>query len=152
MNVYCELLLDRIRVKIDGEELAFQVTPGYYAHRMNVLTGISSRIRGFVKYHQSDLNFFQKIKQHIGKNKVFVLVNQEVQQQVTLKQIHEFAARFMDGGTMFIIPKPTTFDSADLESIESISSEYIRGNQNRDTVLSQLHSMAKPGTQRPAFK
>ena len=152
MNVYCELLTDRIRIKIDGEELAFQVTQGFYSHRMNVLTGISSRIRGYVKYHQSDMNFFEKIRHWIGKNKVFVLVNQDVQQLVTLKQIHEFAARFMDGGSMYIIPKPTSFDSTNLESVQEIRSEYIKGNQNRDTVLSQLQSIAKPGTQRPAFK
>ena len=152
MNVYCELLLDRIRLKIDGEELSFQVNSGFYAHRMLVITGISSRIKGFVRYHQSDMNVLQKIRQRIVKNKVFVLVNQDVQQYVTLKHIHEFATRFLDGGGMFIIPKPPNFDSTNLENVEKIRSEYIRGGQNRDTVLSQLQEIAKPGAQRPAFK
>ena len=152
MNVYCELLLDRIRIKIDGEELAFQVNAGFYSHRMLVMSGISSRIKGFVKYHQSDMNFFQRTAHRIARNKVFILVNQDVQQYVTLKQIHEFAARFLDGGNMFIIPKPSTFDSTNLENIDKIRSEYIRGSQNRDTVLSQLHEIAKPAAARAAFK
>lgn len=154
MNVYCELLLDRIRLKIDGEELAFLVNPGFYSHRMLVLTGISSRIRGFVLYHQSDMNILQKIRQRFVKNKVFVLVNQDVQQYVTLQHIHEFAKRFLDGGGMYIIPKPNTFDSTNLENIEAIRSEYIKGNSNRDTVMSQLQNITKPtaGSQRPAFK
>ncbi|MGC3943973.1 MAG: hypothetical protein QM762_05465 [Chryseolinea sp.] len=152
MNVYCELLLDRIRLKIDGEELSFQVNSGFYAHRMLVISGISSRIKGFVRYHQSDMNFLQKIRQRIVKNKVFVLVNQDVQQYVTLKHIHEFASRFLDGGGMYIIPKPLSFDSTNLESVEKIRSEYIRGSQNRDTVLSQLQEITKPGVQRPALK
>ncbi|HTF19941.1 MAG TPA: hypothetical protein VK658_17835 [Chryseolinea sp.] len=148
MNIYCELLLDRVRLKIDGDELAFQVTAGYYANRMLVVSGISSRIRGYVRYHESDMNVFQRIKHRITKNKVFILVNQEVQQYVTLRQIHEFAARFLGGGSMYIIPKPTTFDSTELESIDTIRTEYIKGSQNRDTVMSQLTNM----TQRPAFK
>lgn len=152
MNVYCELLVDRIRLKIDGEELAFQVNAGFYSHRMLVLTGVSSRIRGFVKYHQSDMNMLQRIKQSIVRNKVYVLVNQDVQQYVTLQHIHEFASRFLDGGSMYIIPKPASFDSTNLENIQAIRADYIKGNQNRDTVMSQLQGMAKPGNQRPAFK
>jgi len=150
MNIYCELLLDRIRIKIDGDETAFQVTPGFYAHRMMVLTGISSRIRGYVLYHQSDMNFLERLIHRITKNKVFILVNQDVQQSVTLRQVHEFAARFLGGGSMYIIPKPTTFDSTELESIESIRMEYIKENQNRDTAISQLRTMTRSAN--PAFK
>ena len=150
MNIYCEMLLDRIRIKIDGEENAFQVTPGFYAHRMAVMTGISTRIRGYVLYHQSDMNFLERIIHRIAKNKVFILVNQDVQQSVTLRQVHEFAARFLNGGNMYIIPKPTTFDSTDLENIETIRTEYIKENQNRDTTISKLRTITR--TANPAFK
>jgi hypothetical protein len=149
MNVYCEFQLDRIRLKIDGEEEVFLVSPGFYSKGMLAKSGMSSRILGYVLYHQSDLNIFQRIKQRIARNRVYVLVNQDVQQYVTLRQIHEFAARFMDGGSMYIIPKPTNFDSTELERIESIRTEYIKGRQNRDTVMSQLSAMTEG---RPAFK
>lgn len=150
MTIYCEFLIDRIRIKIDGEEISFQVNNTFYAHRMMVHAGISSRIRGFVLYHQSDMNLFERVRHRIVKNKVYILVNQEVQQVVTLRQIHEFATRFLEGGTMFIIPKPSTFDSTELEHIEKIGTEYIRENQNRDTVIAQLRTMARPAN--PAFK
>lgn len=152
MNVYCELLLDRIRLKIDGEEIAFQVNSGFYADRLMAASGISSRILGYVLYHQSDLNIFQKIKQRMSKNKVYILVNQDVQKFVTLRHIHDFASRFLEGGNMYIIPKPTTFDSTHLESIEAIRTEYIKGSHNRDTVMSQLQLMTNQMNRRPAFK
>lgn len=150
MNIYCEFLLDRIRIKIDGEEISFQVNNTFYTQRMMIHAGISSRVRGFVLYHQSGLSFFEKLSHLIVKNKVYILVSQEVQQLVTLRQIHHFAARFLEGGTMYIIPKPTAFDSTELEHIEKIGAEYIRENQNRDTVIAQLRSMARPAS--PAFK
>jgi hypothetical protein len=150
MNIYCELLLDRVRLKIDGEELAFQVNSGFYAHRMLVVSGLSSRMLGYVRYHESDMNLFQRIRHRIVKNKVFILVNPEVQQFVTLRQIHEFAVRFLKGGSMYIIPKPPTFDSTVLESIDTIKREYIKGQENRDTLMSQLGNVARPVSQRPA--
>jgi hypothetical protein len=152
MNIYCELLLDRIRIKIDGEELVFQVNSGFYAHRMLVATGVGSRILGYVRYHQSDFNWFQRIKHTFVKNKVFILVNQDVQQYITLRQVHEFAARFLKGGTMYIIPKPASFDSSELESIGRIRKEHIKGSENRDAMMSQLKSVTQRINQRPAFK
>lgn len=151
MKIYCELLLDRIRLKIDGEEISFQVGPGFYSNRMLAESGMSSRILGYVIYHQSDFNFFQKIRQRIEKNKVYILVNHDVQEYVTLRIIHEFASRFLDGGNMYIIPKPVTFNSTELEEIESIRTEYIKENQNRDTVISQLRNMARSASG-PVFK
>lgn len=150
MNVYCELQIDRIRLKIDGDEISFQVNAGFYAQRMMSGSGISSRIKGFVQYQQSDMNLLQKIRHRMTKNRVYILVNLEVQQYVTLRQIHEFAVNYLDGGSMYIIPKPAAFDSTNLESIESIGTEYIRENQNRDTVIAQLRTLARPAN--PAYK
>jgi len=152
MNIYCELLLDRIRLKIDGDELVFQVNSGFYAHRMLVVNGLSSRILGYVRYHQSDFNWLQRIKHQFVKNKVFILVNQDVQQYITLRQVHEFAERFLKGGSMYIIPKPAAFDSSALESMDTIRKEHIKGRENRDAIMSQLNSIARPINQRPAFK
>ncbi len=151
MNIYCELLIDRIRVLIDDEEIAFQVTDGFYANKMLAKSGLSSRIQGYVTYHQSDMNVFQRIAHKFSRNSIYVLVNQDVQQHVTLRQIHEFAARRMFGGTMYIIPKPLNFDSTRLESIAALQQSNIK-DKNRDTVLAQLTSISGPMERRPAFK
>jgi len=145
MNIYCEFCAERIRIKIDGEENSFQVNAGFYTHRMMVHTGISSRIRNYVRYHQTALNFFENLMHKLTKNKVFILVNPDVQILVTLRQTYEFAGRYLDGGTIYVIPKPPTFDSTLLEHIEKISSsESIKENQNRDTAISQLRLSRTP--------
>ncbi|HTE30219.1 MAG TPA: hypothetical protein VK666_07585 [Chryseolinea sp.] len=145
MNVYCELLLERIRVKIDGEEIAFQVPSDFYTTKMFRDSLTSARIRGYINYHKSDLNIFQLVRYYFKLNTVHVLVNHDIQELVTVRQIHDYASRFMDGKAIYIIPKPITFDSGILENIRSIRTEYINGRHHADTAVAKLKEITTHG-------
>jgi hypothetical protein len=144
MTIYCELLLDAIRLKIDGEEIAFQVSPSFYENKMFKDSMTSTRIKGYVHYHKTGLGFFEKLGYRINGNKVYMLVNPNVQEHTTLSQIHDYAAKILDGRSIFIIPKPLTFDSTVLENVAKIRTEYIKGRRHGDTSIAQISTVVTP--------
>lgn len=144
MNVYCEMLLERIRIKIDGDETAFQTTTDFYNTKMSKASLIASRLKNFVLWNKDGLSLLDKIKYPFEMNRVFILVNRDVQEKVTIRQIHDFATQYLDGKTIYIIPKPDNFDSSELEHIERIRTEYINGRQHGDTAIAKLKALAQP--------
>ena len=138
MNIYCELLLDKIRIKIDGEELAFQVTNGFYDNKMSKDFMVGTRIKGYVYYHKTGLSLLEKLQNSISGNKVYALVDQDVQERVTMRNIHDFASRFLDARPVFIIPKPSSFDSTQLENMTKIRTEYIDARQHGDAAMASV--------------
>ena len=138
MTIYCELLLDTVRIKIDDEEIAFQVSPTFYDNKMFKDSMTSTRIKGYVHYHKTGLGFFEKLRYPMTGNKVYMLVNANVQERTTIRQIHDYAAKIFDGRSIFIIPKPVTFDSTVLENVAKIRTEYIKGSRHGDTSMTQI--------------
>ncbi len=141
MNIFCEFQLDRIRVKIHGDEIAFQVNPDFYKNKMFRDSLTSTRIRGYVQFNKGDLTFFERIVYLFRHNRVYILVNKEVQEFVTMRQIHDYATKFMDGRAVFVIPKPDSFDSTVLEDARKIRTEYIH-SRHGDTAVSHLKTVA----------
>ncbi|MEO7695081.1 MAG: hypothetical protein ABIS36_14080 [Chryseolinea sp.] len=144
MTIYCELLLDTIRLKIDDEEIAFQLSPTFYENKMFKDSMTSTRIKGYVHYHKTGLNFFEKLGYALNGNKVYMLVNPNVQELTTIGQIHDYATKILDGRSIFIIPKPVTFDSSVLENIAKLRTEYIKGSHHGDTSMAQITSAVAP--------
>lgn len=138
MTIYCELLLDKIRLKIDDEEIAFQVGPNFYENKIFKDSITSTRIKGYVSYHKTGLNFFERLSYGLNRNKVYMLVNPDVQEQTTIRQIHDYAAKVLNGRSIFIIPKPVTFDSTVLENVAKIRTEYIKGARLGDTSMAKI--------------
>jgi hypothetical protein len=134
MKVYCELLLDQIRLKVNGDELIFQAGTDFYLRHMLTRSGIRNGIQWHLLYHQSHLNLFQWIKHRIVRNKAYILVGEDVQNLVTLRQIHFFGARLLHGSTVRVILKPSNFDSTQLEEIESIGAVDVR-DKNLDVLI-----------------
>jgi hypothetical protein len=83
---------------------------------------------------------FKKVNYWFFRNRVLVLVDTEVQNLATIGQLHSYGTLNLDGRIVSIIKKPDTFDSDELENIESIQTTSInrRGKIVGDVVISQL--------------
>lgn len=145
MNVYCELLMGRIRIKIDGDEIALQVTPEFYSTKMLKDSVTTSKLKAYVQWNKNALSLLEKIKYPFELNRVFMLVNNDVQEKVTIRQIHDFATLYLDGKSVYIIPKPEGFDSTELEHVERIRTEYVNGRHHGDTAIAKLKVLSQTG-------
>ncbi len=146
MNIYCELLKERLRIKINGDEIAFQISPNFYSNKIVNNAPIGERIKGYVDYNKPDLSFFQRLAYPFTLNKVYILVNQEIQDSLTVRMIHDFAAKFMEAKVVYIIPKPSSFDSAMLEDVHNIRTEYINSRHHGDTAIAKLQPVTSNRT------
>jgi hypothetical protein len=142
MNIYCEFLPERIRVKINSDEVAFQIAPDFYSNIVLKNAPVGERIRGFINYNKPDRNFFETLIYPFTLNKVYILVSQDLQDVLTVRMIHDFAAKFMEAKVVYIIPKPSSFDSAKLEDVLNIRTEYINSRNHGDTAIAKLRPVA----------
>jgi hypothetical protein len=136
MKVYCELSLDQIRLKVNGDELDFNANEDFYRNHFLSRTAISRAILWHLRSHERTMNILEGLKQRISRNNVYMLVSQEVQQLVTLPRIHHFGIHMMNGRTVYVFPKPSTFDSSQLETIAS--KLMPPDSSNSETLFSQL--------------
>ncbi|MEJ7645144.1 MAG: hypothetical protein WKF87_11155 [Chryseolinea sp.] len=145
MNIYCEFLLERIRIKINGDEIAFQLSSDFYSNTILKNSLVGERIKGYVDYNKPDLTFFEIIAYPFTLNKVYILVNQEVQDILTVRTIHDFAVKFMEAKVVYIIPKPSSFDSTVLEDVHNIRTEYINSRNHGNTAIAKLRTATPSG-------
>ena len=138
MNIYCEFKKERIRIKINGDEIAVQLRDDFYPRKMFKDATTTNMLEGFVFYHKKKLGLIERIKHRFEKNRVLILLNQEVQDLVTIRQIYNYATLFFEGKSVYIIRKRSDFDSLKLEAIEKITDEYINSRYHDDTVISNL--------------
>jgi len=138
MNIYCEFRKERIRIKINGEEIAVQLRDDFYPRKMFKDAMTNNKLEGFVFFHKSKLGFIEKIKYRFEKNRVLMLISPEIQDFVTIRQMYNYAALFLEGKSVYIIRKPADFDSHKLEDVERIREEYINSRYHDDTVISKL--------------
>ena len=138
MNVYCEFRKERIRIKINGEEIAVMLRDDFYPRKMFKDTITNNKLEGFVYYHRKKLGLIDRIKYRFEKNRVLILINKEVQEFVTIRQMYNYASLFLDGKHVYIIRKREDFNSDKLEETEKITDEYINNRYNDDTVIAAL--------------
>ncbi|HEY5916028.1 MAG TPA: hypothetical protein VIU13_01440 [Chryseolinea sp.] len=138
MNVYCEFRKERIRIKINGEEIAVMLRDDFYPRKMFKDTITNNKLEGFVYYHRKKLGLIDRIKYRFEKNRVLILINKEVQEFVTIRQMYNYASLFLDGKHVYIIRKRDDFNSDKLEETEKITDEYINNRYNDDTVIAAL--------------
>jgi len=146
MNIYCEFLPERIRIKINGDEIAFQIAGDFYSNIMLKNAPVGERIKGYVSYNKIDRNFFETLTYPFTLNKAYILVSQDLQDVLTVRMIHDFAAKFMEAKVVYIIPKPSSFDSTKLEDVENIRTEYINSRHHGDTAIAKLKTVSSGGT------
>jgi len=145
MNIYCEFLIERIRIKINGDEIAFQISPDFYSTIILKNSPVGDRIKGYIDYNKPDLSFFESIAYPFTLNKVYILVSHDVQDILTVRMIHDFAAKFMEAKVVYIIPKPSSFDSTTLEDVHNIRTEYINSRSHGDTAIAKLRTITPTG-------
>jgi len=145
MNIYCEFLAERIRIKINGDDVAFQIAPDFYSNIILKNAAVGERIKGYVDYNKHEHNFFQTLLYPFTLNKVYILVSQDIQDILTVRMIHDFAAKFMEAKVVYIIPKPSSFDSTNLEDVHNIRTEYINSRNHGDTAIAKLRTVTSTG-------
>jgi hypothetical protein len=138
MNIYCEFRKERIRIKINGEEIAVMLRDDFYPRKMFKDTITNNKLEGFVYYHRKNLGLLDRIKYRFEKNRVLILINKEIQEFVTIRQMYNYASLFLDGKHVYIIRKRDDFNSDKLEETEKITDEYINNRYNDDTVIAAL--------------
>lgn len=138
MNIYCEFRRERIRIKINGEEIAVMLRDDFYPRKMFKDTITNNKLEGFVYYHRKNLGLIERIKYRFEKNRVLILISQEIQEFVTIRQMYNYASLFLGAKHVYIIRKRDDFNSDRLEELESISNDYINSRYNDDTVIAAL--------------
>jgi len=138
MNIYCEFRKERIRIKINGEEIAVMLRDDFYPRKMFKDTITNNKLEGFVYYHRKNLGLIARLKYRFEKNRVLMLISREIQEFVTIRQMYNYASLFLGGKHVFIIRKRDDFNSDKLEELEHISNEYINTRYNDDTIIAAL--------------
>lgn len=146
MNIYCELRKERIRIKINGDEIAIQLRDDFYPRKMFKDAITNNKLEGFVYYHKKSLGLIERLKYRFEKNRVLVLINHEIQEFVTIRQIYNYATLFLEGKQVYVIRQKNGFNSDKLEELEKISDEYINSRYNDDTIISALTEESRSKT------
>lgn len=100
----------------------------------------NKNIKDFIDRQRSKFGLLEKINYWFFRNRVFVLVDKQVQELTTIGQLCSFGTLNLDGRIVSINKKPYSFDSCKLENIESIRTTSInrRGKIIGDIVISKL--------------
>ncbi|HMG90380.1 MAG TPA: hypothetical protein VK589_09975 [Chryseolinea sp.] len=138
MTIYCEFRKERIRIKINGDEIAVQLRDDFYPRKMFKDAITNNKIEGFVYYHRKNLGIIDRLKYRFEKNRVLLLINREIQELVTIRQMYNYASLFLEGKYVYVIRKRDDFNSDKLEELEKISDEYINSRYHDDTIIASL--------------
>ena len=138
MNIYCEFRKERIRIKINGDEIAIQLRDDFYPRKMFKDAMTNNKLEGFVYFHRKSLGLFKRLKYRFEKNRVLILINHEIQELVTIRQIYNYVTLFLEGKYVYILRQKNGFNCDKLEELEKISDEYINSRYNDDTIIAAL--------------
>lgn len=138
MNIYCEFKKERIRIKIGRDEIAVQLRDDFYPRKMFKDTITNNKLEGFVIIHKKALGLFERLKYRFQKNRVLILIHQEIQKFVTIRQIYNYASLFLEGKYVYIIRQKGDFNCEKLEELEKISDQYINSRYHDDTIIAAL--------------
>jgi hypothetical protein len=138
MNIYCEFKKEKIRIKIDGDEIAVQLRDDFYPRKMFKDAITNNKLEGFVFIHKKALGIIDRLKYRFEKNRVLILVHQEIQTFVTIRQIYNYASLFLEGKYVYIIRQTRNYNCDRLEELEKISNEYINSRFHDDTIIAAL--------------
>src|SRR5688500_2504516 len=118
MNIYIEFKRDCLRMKVGNDQIEIKVhsnfyspIPGTESFYMFQDNKTINRLKELIKRQKNNLRLFTKLKYQLLRNRVLTLVDTEVQDMVTVEQIYSYATLFLDGRVIFVIKKPSTFDS-----------------------------------------
>lgn len=139
MNIYCEFKKERIRIKINGDEIGIQLRDDFYPRKMFKDVMTNNKMEGFVFYHHKKLGLIERLMYRFKKNRVLILISQEIQQFVTIRQIYNYASLFLEGKYVYILRQKNGFNCDKLEELEKISDEYINSRYNDDTIIASLN-------------
>ena len=147
MDIYVEVKRDRLRVKTGDEEIEIKVRtdfytpiPGTESFEMFLDEKTNEKLKDFIHRHRLKLGLFGKINYWFFRNRVLILVDNEVQQLTTIGQLYAYGTIHLDGRVVSIIKKPLTFDSKKLENIELIKTTSLnrQGKIIGDVLISKL--------------
>ena len=67
MNIYCEFKKGRIRIKINGDEIAVQLRDDFYPRKMFKDAITNNKLEGFVHHHRKKLGLIERLKYRFEK-------------------------------------------------------------------------------------
>lgn len=146
MNIYIEFKKSKLRVRIGTEEIEVMIPSNFYSLVPNTESfymfrddEINRQLKDLIDRHRSQLVFLRKISYWFFRNTVFSLVDKEVQDLATTEQIYAYAELILDARVNWIVKKPETFNSTNLENIKKIKHTYInRGRIKGDELISKI--------------
>jgi len=147
MNIYTEFKADKIRIKTGVEEIELNIRADFYSSiprtesfEMFQDNETTRKIKDFIDRHRTKFGLLEKLNYWFLRNRVLVLVDKEVQNLATIGQLCSFGTIHLEGRIVSIIKKPDSFDSNNLQNIESIQTTSInrRGKIIGDVVISKL--------------
>ena len=138
MNIYCEFRKDRIRIKINGDEIAIQLRDDFYPRKMFKDAITNNKLEGFVYFHRKKLGIIDRLKYRFEKNRVLILISREIQEFVTIRQIYNYASLFLEGKYVYVIRHKDDLNTTKLEELEKVSDEYINSRYHDDTIIAAL--------------
>ncbi|HLP65088.1 hypothetical protein [Flavobacterium sp.] len=127
MKIYIEFKIDIIRVKINGYEKHFHLPNDFYTKdekgksiKMFDDLLINESIKQFIKVEVNKLNFLNRSKNKFLGNEVFSLIDNSIENIVTVEQMYAYSTISFFGRIVYIIIKPKDFNCKELNDIELI--------------------------------
>lgn len=147
MDIYGEFKKDRLRFKIGTEEIELFISNNFYSP----VTGTESfymfrdndttvKLKDFIERHRKKLGLYRRFRYWFLRNRVFVIIDKDVQGLVTIGQIYAYLELHLEGRVISIIKKPETFDSLRLQDVMKLRHMSInrQGNILGDVIISKL--------------
>lgn len=147
MDIYGEFTKDRLRFKIGTEEIEVLISDNFYLP----ITGTDSfymfrdndtidKLKDFIERHRIILGLYRRFRYWFLRNRVFVIIDKDVQDLVTIGQIYAYLELYLDGRVISIIKKPEAFDSLQLQDIMKLRHMSInrQGKILGDVIISKL--------------
>jgi hypothetical protein len=146
MNIYCELKRNRIKLKIGSEEIEIRIRPDFYSkingtetYQMFRDKAANGKIRDLVSRHRKKLGLFETWKYLFLRNTAFAMVDEDVQEWMTIRLVHAYATLSLDARVVYVVKRPDHFIDGKLETIESLREANLdNGEMDGDVPISKL--------------
>jgi formylmethanofuran dehydrogenase subunit C len=104
MDIYVEVKRDRLRVKTGDQEIEIKIRTDFYtpiagteSFEMFRDEKTNEKLKDFIHRHRLKLGLFGKINYWFFRNRVLILVDNEVQQLATIGQLYAYGTIHLDG-------------------------------------------------------
>jgi hypothetical protein len=142
MKMYAELAKHRIRCQIGSDSIDIRISADFYkkakdkaAYQMFLDRNTNKKIRDFIFLHRNKLSFLKKLQYIFFRNVVVIIVDEYVQQLLTIELTQAYGTLAFDARDVFILRGSERAKHSDLRALEELKQMRINNGSNDEKVL-----------------